>query len=334
MKAVYYSFLVFFTACAAAPSSYNSNNSSESNAPITCVPFQIIEDGGGAAAYSPDGTCFAIAERSDDAGKIRVFEAAAGNLVHTFSAHGYQAEICYSPNSQYIISADWGGGILIWDLTTGELYKSLSLGDETANAHTNSVRTVACSPDGRFAASGSNDYSIKIWDTSSWSVLFTLPGRSVVNQVNFSPDGKYLVSAGSDYAVRIWNVSNGKLLRTMNAKYPVNTAIYSPDGKYIAAGYDDSDNKIRIWDATTGKLIYTLDSGRTWKVVYSPDGKYLAAATTNSRSGKGGVKLYDTQNWDFVILTDEDSQNVAFSPDGRFIILTGPSISKIYQIQK
>jgi WD40 repeat protein len=300
---------------------------------IVYVPFKIIE-GGGAVAYSPDGTYFAVAERPDGSGTIKIFEAAAGNLAYTLSAQGYHADMRYSPNSQYMVFANWDAGIEIWDLTTRTLYKSLSHWDGTEDFHTDFVRTVAYSPDGRFVASGANDYLIKIWDTAGWRVLFTLPGHGVINQLNFSPDGKYLVSAGSDYAVRIWNVSDGKLLRTMKAERSVNTAVYSPDGKYIAAGYDDSDNKTRIWDAATGELVCTLDSGRTWKLAYSPDGKYLAAATTDSRAGKGGVKLYDTQNWNFVTVTDEGSQHVACSPDGRYIILSGFSTTRIYHTQK
>jgi WD40 repeat protein len=95
--------------------------------------------------------------------------------------------------------------------------------------------------------------------------------------------------------------------------------MYSPDEKYIAAGYDDSGNKIRIWNAATGNLIRTLDSGRTWKVVYHPDGKYLAAATSESRAGKGGVKLYNTSDWSFVLITDKDAFDAAFSPEGKYI---------------
>jgi WD40 repeat protein len=305
---------------------------------FTYMLFNTIEGEDGAMAYSPNGINFAIAATSQGTrNSIRIFKTATGNLVYTIPSYGYQAGICYSPNSQYIVSAGWDGTVRVWDASTGGLYKSLSLWDGTANAHTESVRTVAYSPDGRLIASGSNDYTIKIWDTTSWDVLFTLKKKhGVVNHVNFSPDGKYLVSASSDYSIGIWDVSNGKLLRTMEATHPVNTAIYSPDGKYVAAGYDDSDNKIRIWDATTGELIHIIDSGRTWQVAYSPDGKYLLAATTDSRAGEGGIKIYDTQTWDFITLTNESSQYAAFSPDGKYIVSGGPSIKlwRVYQMQK
>jgi WD40 repeat protein len=330
---------ISFISCATVAFSYDFNQidkavSEKGQSHFTYALSSIIEEESGSVVYSPNGIHFAIAQTSLSAGRfIKIFETATGNLVYTIPSHGYQAELCYSPNSQYIVSAGWDSAIQVWDANTGRLYKSLSLWDGVDNAHTDSVRTVAYSPDGRLIASGSNDHMIKIWDTVNWKVLFTLKKHgSPVNQVNFSPDGKYLVSAGSDYTIGIWDMSNGKLLRTMEAEYPVNTAIYSFDGKYVAAGYDDSDNKIRIWDAMTGELIRTIDSGRTWQVVYSPNGKHLLAATTDSRSGKGGIKLYDTQNWDFITLTDENTQNAAFSPDGKYIISGGPT-TKLYQMK-
>lgn len=303
---------------------------------VNYVHFQDIEgEGAGTAVCSPDGSRIAVANSSrSDVRQITVFDTLSGKMIYAVKQNAYQAQLCYSPDSRYIVSADWSWCVLVWNADSGELYKSLSLRDGTPDAHYGSVRTVAYSPDGKFIASGSNDGTLKLWDTTTWNVVYTREHERVVNDVAFSPNGKYIVSGSSDSTVRIWETATGKLLFTMQGPRPVNAVMYSPNGMYIAAGYEDSDNKTRIWNAATGALILTVDSGRTWAIAYSPDGKYLAAATQESRSGKGGIKLYNTSDWGFTAITDKDSQDVVFSPDGKYIIACSEGTVSIYKMQK
>ena len=44
--------------------------------------------------------------------------------------------------------------------------------------HSDSVRTVAISPDGKYVVSGSEDKSIKVWDLSSGREIHTLTGKT------------------------------------------------------------------------------------------------------------------------------------------------------------
>ena len=64
--------------------------------------------------------------------------------------------------------------------------------------HTNSVRAVAVTPDGRSAVSGSEDRTLRVWDLESGQTLRTLEGHtSSVNAVAVAPDGRRAVSASS-----------------------------------------------------------------------------------------------------------------------------------------
>ena len=77
--------------------------------------------------------------------------------------------------------------------------------------HTGSVNALALSPDGRFLVSGSEDVTLKIWDTATGNVLRTLSGHDqAVLAAAISPDGKLIASGGADQTVRVWDVVTGQ----------------------------------------------------------------------------------------------------------------------------
>jgi WD40 repeat protein len=74
--------------------------------------------------------------------------------------------------------------------------------------HTGLVEGLACSPDGRRLATGSEDRTIKLWDTTTGEEVFTLRGHTAgVLCVAFSPDGQRIASGGYDRTVKVWDTS-------------------------------------------------------------------------------------------------------------------------------
>ena len=73
-------------------------------------------------------------------------------------------------------------------------------------AHTGPVRCVAYAPDGRRLATGSDDKTIRIWDTATGEPLLELRGHTgPVTAVVFSGDGLALLSGSTDRTVRLWS---------------------------------------------------------------------------------------------------------------------------------
>eukprot|EP01051_Picozoa_sp_SAG22_P037261 SAG22_NODE_18498_length_286_cov_0.844920_1_plen_75_part_01 len=65
-------------------------------------------------------------------------------------------------------------------------------------------------------ASGSWDYTVKLWDVASGECLRTLEGHSdVVNSVAFDASGGTLASGSRDQTVKLWDVASGECLRTL-----------------------------------------------------------------------------------------------------------------------
>ena len=59
------------------------------------------------------------------------------------------------------------------------------------------MKSVQITPDGRFAVSGSNDKTVKVWDLEAGTCVGTLEGhQSSVHSVAISPDGTLIASTG------------------------------------------------------------------------------------------------------------------------------------------
>ncbi|MEE8199672.1 MAG: protein kinase, partial [Candidatus Acidoferrales bacterium] len=72
--------------------------------------------------------------------------------------------------------------------------------ERTLPGHTDSVRAVAFSLDGRWLASGSEDKTVRLWEVATGREVHTLRGHTddVNNAVAFSPDGRWLASGSDD----------------------------------------------------------------------------------------------------------------------------------------
>ena len=89
----------------------------------------------------------------------------------------------------------------MWDAQTGETVHIFS----NQNGF---VWSVAFSPDGKLAATGSGDKIIRIWDTQTGMEIRQFNGHNGgVESVVFSPDGKHILSVGDDSIGRIWLVN-------------------------------------------------------------------------------------------------------------------------------
>jgi len=208
----------------------------------------------------------------------------------------------------------------------------------TLTGHTDYVKSVTFSSDGKWLASGSDDGTVRLWDTATGKELRSLWSYSKgISGVALSPDGKALAGAAADGAVKVWDPSTGRELHFFappDPERPVRGSLvgiaFSPDGKRLAWG--SPSGAVWLWDATRTQgpvCVGRSHEGAVCNVAWSHDGKWLATGSFD-----GTAKI-----WDAVKYMERHTlpgftggvRTVAFSPDGKYLAVGGIDLTeKLY----
>jgi WD40 repeat protein len=135
------------------------------------------------------------------------------------------------------------------------------------------------------------------------------------------------------------------VLSYFSAPQPAWSVAWSPDGKMLAAGYGGfgsgggipgppQDYTVRIWNIDQlgkPKVVLTNHTSRVLAVAFSPDGKHLATGDewgTTHLWDQNDLKTRPTV-MDDDVYPDTGSQQLAFSPDGRWLVGGGGSFEEV-----
>lgn len=185
--------------------------------------------------------------------------------------------------------------------------------------HTEAIRTVACSPDGKLALSGSDDKTLRLWDIASGLCVRVFEGHTnSVRSVAFSHDGRLALSGSFDKTARLWDLAgDGACLRIFKVPSArVWSVAFSPDGKYFFTG--SSDNAVRIWGASHREMaLLTGHGARVVAVAANGDGRLVSGSWDNT------LRLWDVATGRTLRAFEGHAGGVlgvAFSPDGRQLL--------------
>ncbi|CAL5374212.1 unnamed protein product [Camellia sinensis] len=222
--------------------------------------------------------------------------------VAVYGEHAYQATVArYSPNAEWIASADVSGTVRIWgthnDFVLKNEFKVLSGRIDDLQWSPDGMRIVASGE-----AKGKSFVRAFMWDSGSNVGEFDGHSRRVLSCA-FKPTRPFrIVTCGEDFLVNFYEGPPFKFKQShRDHSNFVNCVRFSTDGsKFITVS---SDKKGILYDAKTGEKIGELSSedghkGSIYAVSWSPDGKQVLTVSADktakiweiSEDGNGTVK--------------------------------------------
>jgi WD40 repeat protein len=162
--------------------------------------------------WSPDGSMLAVTdenvEAQDASGGIGIWDTRTLTLLKDVQQRTYYNAPCWSPDGQMIVAPGGNGDVYIHASDDLRVLRKL-------RGHSGFVYFSDISPDGRFAASGSVDDTVRVWDLSAGKELVTLEGSDdSVGCVKFSPAGDML-AAKRHKQVQLWRCRDWECVATI-----------------------------------------------------------------------------------------------------------------------
>jgi WD40 repeat protein len=248
-------------------------------------------------------------------GTVRIWEVATGKELARLQGHNHPDIDCLalSPDQRHLLSGGFDHTLRLWDINTGKQLHSF--------AHPDRVGSVAFTPDGRWALSGSGP-TVRLWDSKDRREVHRFNGHTWgMAAVAICSDGRRAASASWDGTVRVYDLEKREEVACLRHTDAVFAVAFSPDGSLLLTG--GRPNTARLWDVKTGKELRRFEGHTDYvqTVTFSPDGRRALSAGAD-----GTVRLWDVSTGQELHCFARHRgvvKCVACSPDGRSALSSG-----------
>ena len=211
-------------------------------------------------AVTPDGKKVVVVGENTD---TRVYEIESGRELGRFNHHqGAIFGLAVTPDGRRQLTSGpvnitfvgWKSGpdldLHLWNIESGVEVRRFS-------GHRGGIMSLAISPDGRHAVSGSMDGTAHVWNLDTGIEVRRFEGHlGHVTAVEFLPDSRRVLSGGTDHHLYLWYVAGGAAVRRYEgARGPIDGLAISSDGRHaLSSGI--LDHHLRFWDLDSGRELY------------------------------------------------------------------------------
>ncbi|KAK3936495.1 nuclear distribution protein pac-1a [Diplogelasinospora grovesii] len=172
----------------------------------------------------------------------------------------------------------------------------------TLESHRNAINCLAFHPIFSSVATGSDDFTIKIWDWEVGELERTIKGhtRAILDVDYGGPRGNILLaSCSSDLTIKLWDPADDyKNIRTLPGHdHSVSAVRFIPGSANLLVSAS-RDMTLKIWDVGTGYCVRTLNGHTEWvrDVFPSPDGRFLLSAGDDMTARLWDISVTNTES--------------------------------------
>jgi len=263
---------------------------------------------------------------------VRLWNLETFTEVHELKGHNdWVREVCISYDNEYILSGSQDGTFFIWELISGKLKSKVDISPkefsskifpEFERKYKNAVCAVTFSQDRKYAAIGSSDSFIRIYELESMQLIHTLKGHNgSVFYIVFGKNDEIMVSGSFHEELIVWDTKTFRPIKVLDEKNGYNGSFQLfQDNKFLV---NTGNCVINVWDILKGNIIRTIPvQCDLQSVQLTPDEKYLITCAEDHT-----VKIWDFETekelWTYYNPKPEVA-DCKISPDGKYLAVATP----------
>ncbi|EKX52194.1 hypothetical protein GUITHDRAFT_42081, partial [Guillardia theta CCMP2712] len=282
-------------------------------------------------------TCLAVCTNSDN---LRIFDTQTRSCRLLYGHKNMILAVDCHHRHGIIATASKDQLVRFWHVSTG-----VCLG--VCEGHVDAVGAVALAPKSMsFVCSGSNDLTLKVWDTSELITaahkleheeassssplqLSTLRSWKAhdkdINSVAVSPNDALLASGSQDRTVKVWERTGELRVSCKGHKRGVWCVKFSPVDKVVASS--SADATVKLWSLGDGSCLKTLEGheGSVLKLAFVTSGMQLVTGgsdgllklwTLKTSECVASLEQHEDKLWALAVAPGEDTLLATGGADG------------------